>query len=113
MRDFINIIKLVEYEIDDEEETPSEREAYQRQRNVEEAVKQFCVKEIGWDMDIGYSVMFDADENTLHITPNEFEFTLEQLNKLAVMGEVHMSTATPGKLNIEIKTPEGFNITPQ
>jgi hypothetical protein len=111
MRDFINII--LEYEVDDEDETPSEREAYQRQKNIEQAVKQFCQKECGWDMDEGYSVMFDPDDNTLDITPNETDFTLEVLNKLSVLGEVELSASSqPWKLGIRIKTPQGFNITP-
>lgn len=114
MRDFINIIKLVEYEIDDEDETPSEREEYVRQRNIENAVKQFCIKECGWDMDGGYSVTFDAADDLLTITPNEMEFSLETINKLATLGDVKLNTSSQAwKLIIEIKTPPGFNITAQ
>jgi hypothetical protein len=116
MRKFINIINLVEAPLgfDDEEETPTERAAYERQRNIEHAVKQFCEKEVGWEMEGGYAVMFDAEENTLTLTPDEVEFTLEQMNKLAVLGEVTFSSSSQAwKLVITVKTPEGFNITPQ
>lgn len=101
-------------ETDEEDETPSEREAYVRQQNIENAVKQFCQKECGWDMDGSYAVMFDADSNTLSISPEEGEFTLAQLNKLAVLGEVTINAAArQWQLEITIKTPPGFNITPQ
>lgn len=103
-----------DFDMDDEEETPTEREAYARQRNIEIAVKQFCEKELGWDMDGGYSVIFDADENTLSLSPDEVEATLEQLKKLEVLGEVRISASSrEWKISVEIKTPPGFNITPQ
>jgi hypothetical protein len=114
MREFIKIINESNIEMDDEDETPSEREAYVRQQNIENAVKQFCEKELGWDMDRGYSVMFDAEENELHIDPNEVETTLEQLKKLEVLGHVTINASSrQWALSISIKTPQGFNITPQ
>lgn len=114
MRDFINIIKLVEYEIDDEEETPSEREAYQRVKNIEAAVTAFCERELGWSFDRSNAVYFDADSNELHIDPEEGDYTLDALTKLASLGDVKISGgARQWDIAITILTPPGFNITPQ
>lgn len=103
----------LQMDVEDEADlsTPTEDAAYERQQRIEKAVKDFCQTEIGWDMDTGYSVIFDGDENTLTISPNEVEVSLEQLNKLATLGSVMVNGSSKSYgLTIDVKTPEGFDI---
>lgn len=101
-------------QIDTEETTMPEEDAeYERAVRIQNAVKEFCEKEIGWDMeDVSYPVDFDADENLLTIRPNEGEVSLDQLNKLASLGEVKVNgSGSAYQLIIEVKTPRGFDIS--
>ena len=112
MRKFINLIEN-DFEIDDEDETPEERARYDRQKSIEAAVKAFCEKEIGWEMERSYCVIFEEADNELSISPYEGEATMEQLMKLRIFGsDIRVSAAASNHLlHITIKTPPGFNIS--
>lgn len=105
----MSLVEAIEVE-DDEYETPEEKATYAREVAIQKAVKLFCEREIGWDMDRNYCVMFEANENLLTITPNEYEATVEQFAKLNAFGEVTVSCASKGVFHITIKTPPGFNL---
>lgn len=114
MRDWITLVENAAMTVDDEDETPAEREAYERQTGIEKAVKLFCEKEIGWALDRSYAVIYDEAENELSISTDEVEVTLEQLMKVRLFGEPTISAAHPhGTINITIKTPPGFNVLTQ
>lgn len=98
-------------EPDADDETPTERAEYDRQRRIEQSVKAFCAQEIGWDMDRSYCVHYDAEMNELAISPNEGEATLDQLMKLRIFGEVTVAaSASQWGIDITIKTHSGIDV---
>lgn len=97
-----------------EDMSPSEVEEerrYAEQRDMERRISEFCAKEIGWSMEGSFAVNFDAEFNEITIQPEEEEVTLDQLQKLGLLGSVTVSAASKQwSLTITVKAHEGLQI---
>lgn len=114
MRRYIDLINLSEdaYAFEDEATTPDEDARDERQRRIEQTIKDFCTSEVGLDMDGGYTVMFELDDHQITLSPQDDEISLVQLNKLSVLGEVMINASSKQwSLTIQIKTAAGFDLS--
>lgn len=83
---------------------------WERAKRVEKHVKEVCYKQFGWEMDGGYSVMFDTDNDEISITVDD-EVTLDHLKQLTVLGDaVKVTGSSNYRVIITIAVHKGLDV---
>lgn len=78
---------------------------------LEKKVKEFCIRELGWEIrSTGYPVIYDPDQGTITISPEDEELGLDELNKLASLGTGIRVSSSGYTMTVSINVYSGINV---